>query len=528
MAFAIKNRPFATEPITGMMLPDGVFAAGIGKENINAHFENTGADETDVQIYLESVSNPNIVVTPATFYVGTAEQSASHLFAWEADFSTAPAGKHFVSFIVQTSGGHQRIIQKIFVAKLGYDPGTQAFTAQVPEGVLSVQFLSMVGPGKPCGRCRPCDDCKCACDGPNGAPGAATGRANSQAQAAPENVLQYLTDELSSRNPNFNFCLPGYLIDSVHASVNPTPPFAGQYGDLPFQDPWWKLILCLIALLLLIAAAIAEAVGGSGSITVNGGSDGSDGSTPNCCGVSASGGGSSTVAAALVAAAATVATIAGATDVRDPFRMGQDHTAPASTSEKTIQEDLDMTFKYSDPVQPGKPFKVGIDWKYVRTTDVAVYKYQDSGLNANIHTLSKYVINAPDVVRAYKREPFIVKAQFYDATNKLFKGNQLFVQCYLIGPAGQFRRFILEDNGQFPDDKANDGTYTGRYQFTIEDKGIWTYFVLAQDVNTANPNLDPEQAAQIIGGMLLTGQITIGFEGGTCPLVPDGHVNVIA
>jgi len=251
------------------------------------------------------------------------------------------------------------------------------------------------------------------------------------------------------------------------------------------------------------------------------------GSGSTCCGVSASGGGTSYVAAGLLAAAATVATIAGASDARDPFRLGQDHTAPASASEKTIQEDLDLSFQYNEPIIPGTPFKVGIEWDYVRTTDVATYSHHDTAVNANIHTLSKYIVEAPDVVRAYQREPFIVKAQFYDADNELFKGNQLFVQCYLVGPAGQYRRFVLQDNGLVADSNANDGTYTGQYRFSTKDKGAWTYYVLAQDINDADPNLAPDDAAQIIGGMLLTGQLTIGFEGGTCPLIADGHVNVI-
>jgi len=36
-----------------------------------------------------------------------------------------------------------------------------------------------------------------------------------------------------------------------------------------------------------------------------------------------------------------------------------------------------------------------------------------------------------------------------------------------------------------------------------------------------------EDQAKIIGGMVATHQLTIFFEGGTCPLVPDGHVNVV-
>ena len=47
------------------------------------------------------------------------------------------------------------------------------------------------------------------------------------------------------------------------------------------------------------------------------------------------------------------------------------------------------------------------------------------------------------------------------------------------------------------------------------------------DVNRAQPDLPPEEAAKIIGGMLLTDQVTIDLQGGTCPLVPDGDLHVI-
>ena len=80
-------------------------------------------------------------------------------------------------------------------------------------------------------------------------------------------------------------------------------------------------------------------------------------------------------------------------------------------------------------------------------------------------------------------------------------------------------------------DKPNDGTYTGDFQYEVHAgapvKGLWTYYVIAQDVNHATPDMTPEQAAQIIGGMVVTHQLTIDFNGGTCPFVPDGHVNVI-
>ncbi len=530
MAFVIPNRPFATEPFTGLMIPDGVFEASIGQQTLNAHVKNTGATTPNVQVYVESVSDPGIVITPSTFALASADANVAHLFSWQADFTAATPGAHLVSFIVETPSGDVRIIKKIFVTKIGYNPADGTFTATTPEGVMTVAYNEMIRPRDRTCRCKKRDDCHCGCDGKDDTlPEKPEPIYHENSEVKNTNVLEYMTRGFKGFDPNFEFCLPGYLPQDFNATVVPTPPYAGQYGDLPFQDPWWKIILCNLALLLLIAAAIAEAVDGSGDITVSGGSGSSDPSNPDCCGISASGGGTSAIAAGLVAAAAAVATAAAASDVRDPFRVGADHTAPGA-GQLTTQEDLKFTYHYSDPIEFGKPFKVGADWKYTRHTTAANLSHSQTDNNANVHLLSKYEIKAPDVVKVYKREMFIVEGRFFDANNKQFKGEQLFVQCFLIGPAGQMRKLLMQDNGQSlnADAKANDGIYTGRHFFTTNDKGIWTYFVIAQDINNADPNMEPEEAAQIIGGMVLTNQLTITFDGGTCPLVPDGHVNVIS
>jgi hypothetical protein len=46
-------------------------------------------------------------------------------------------------------------------------------------------------------------------------------------------------------------------------------------------------------------------------------------------------------------------------------------------------------------------------------------------------------------------------------------------------------------------------------------------------VNDADPDLSPQQAAQIIGGMVLTNQLTISFTEDECRFVADGHVMVV-
>lgn len=530
--FAIPNRPFATEPVTGLMTPDGIFEVAIGQQNINAHIQSSSGSASNVQVYIESVSDPGIVITPATHFVGTAAAGVAHLFSWQADFTTASPGKHLVSFIVETPSGSQRIIKKIFVTKIAFDPASGGYSVTTPEGVLNAVFTGALGPKNPLccsgGKHEDCEDGLCRTrDTINTALRTAATLARDDKNA--RNLLHYLSRGFKGHDPNFVFCAPQVLITDIEMAVTPTPAYPGQYGDIPFQDPPWKAIFAILAFLLLIAAAIAEAVDGSGSVTVGAGGthDLPSSSGGTCCTPTASGGGTSYVAAGLLAAAAAMALIAVASDVRDPFKKGQDHTAPDTGTELTTAEKLSMKAIYTEEVIPGKPFNTGIEFKYTRVTTAKSYMHTATETSANVHLLDKYVIDAPDVVRAYKRELFVVKAQFYDANKELFKGSQLFVQCFLVGPAGQLRVFALQDNGLQADASSNDGTYTGAIRFTANDKGLWKYFVLAQDVNTADETLSPDEAAQIIGGMILTDQLSITFSGGTCPLIADGDVNVI-
>ena len=521
LQLTIPNRPFSTEPITGLMMPDGFFEISLGRQHLNVHVHNVGAGVVNnVQIYVESVSHPGIVITPATHFLNNAQAGVSHLYAWETDFSSCVPGVHHVSFIVESSAGRKRIIKKIFVTQVTFNTVTKHFTVVAPEGSMTVAFDELFGP-KQGGCCpprprQPQDDrtpgCKCH-----------------DTDRQPDIIGQLRDFVKNGPTADFRFCSPYYLPGRLHLEITPTPPFGGQLGDLPYQDPWWKVLLAILALILLIAAAIAEAVDGTGDITVGGDAGGDidgDGLPDECCSVAASGGGTSLIAAGLVAAAAAVATAAAASDVKDPIRRGQENTNPQA-GELTIAERLKAVFFYPEPVRPGTPFAAGLKWEYARVTTGSTYTYGATDINNNIHVLSRYEIEAPDVVRVYKRERFLVHASFYDADGNIVTGNRLFVQCFVVGPQGRWRRFVLQDHGQADDDKANDGIYSGSMYFSVYDQGLWTYYVIAQDVNHARPEMKPEEAATIIGGMVLTGQLTLTFDGGTCEFVPDGHVNVI-
>lgn len=532
MAVRVPTRPFASDLITGLMLPDGIFVTMLGKQFINVQIENPGpASVANPKLYIESVSNPGIVYTPGTRFLPELPPGGVRVEQWQADFSTCPSGTHLVSFIIEDGAGVKtRMIKKIFVMGVTFDPATHTFHAETPEGVLSVNFLDLVGPKGGCKDSGPKD---CCCGRERGDPRTDDEQSDDTTDRQLRGVkkagftIANLTDLFEKLGADFEFCPPGYLPHTVEMVWTPTPPYPGQYSDLPFQDPWWKIVLCILAVLLLIAAAIAEAVDGSGNVTVGGGSGDTGSPTGDCCGVRAGGGGTSPIAAGLVAAAAAAATAAGLSDIRDPMRRGQDDTPPGA-GELTLKEMLRVEFNYPDMIALGRPFSVGADWDYKRITTASVYATSHSDVSENVHVASSYEIDAPEIVRTFVRDgEWTITGQFHDAGGELFRGSQLLVQCFLVGPGGELLKMVLQDDGAVPDEKPGDGIYTGRRHFSQKSAGLWRYFVLAQDVNHATPDLDPEEAAQIIGGMVLTHQLTITFDQDECPFVPDGYVMVV-
>ncbi len=533
MAVTVPNRPFATDLITGLMLPDGIFVTMLGKQFINVQINNRGPGGiASPKLYIESVSNPGIAYVAGTRFLPDLPPNGVRVEQWQADFTNCPSGTHFISFIIEDNAGNKtRAIKKVFVLGVTFDASSHTFQATTPEGVLSVNFLDLV---KQRGGCKTSQPPDCCCKSiervdPRSVDQRSDDTTDRKLRGVNKNALaiKNLTELFERLGPDFEFCPPGYLPHVMEMAWTPTPPYPGQYSDLPFQDPWWKVLLCILAVILLIAAAIAEAVDGTGSVTVGGGTGDTGSPVGDCCGVRAGGGGTSPIAAGLVAAAAAAATAAALSDIRDPIRRGQDATPPGA-GETTLKELLRAELRYPDDVALGRPFAVGAKWDYQRITTAQIYETSGNDQNENIHIASSYEIDAPEIVVSYRKDgEWIIKAQFLDKDGNLFRGGQLLVQCFLVGPQGQSRKLVLQDDGALPDEKPSDGIYTGRLHFSQSSAGLWRYFVIAQDVNYATPDLQPEEAAQIIGGMVLTHQLVVTFDQDECPLVPDGHVMVV-
>ena len=90
-------------------------------------------------------------------------------------------------------------------------------------------------------------------------------------------------------------------------------------------------------------------------------------------------------AATAVATAAAVA--AAASDVIDPHRRGQDATVP-DPGERTLREVVSMDIDYPQIPFPGRPYSVGVKWRYRRETDRRVLEHSVNETQQNEHVLS--------------------------------------------------------------------------------------------------------------------------------------------
>jgi len=144
----IPNRPFASELITGLALPDGIFEIAFGELMINAHVQNAGsATVTTASVYLESISDPDIAIVPATPLITDLPPGGARLLRWRADFTRATPGKKQVSFVcIDASGNRTHLIQEIFVTRTTFDARSNTVAMQTPEGVLRAGFPLVVRP----------------------------------------------------------------------------------------------------------------------------------------------------------------------------------------------------------------------------------------------------------------------------------------------------------------------------------------------------------------------------------------------
>ncbi|MEN2427972.1 choice-of-anchor X domain-containing protein [Chromobacterium vaccinii] len=493
----VLTRPFAIEPVTSIMLPDGIFDNAIYQLRIAAHFTNTSASPlSNVTVYLESVGDPGIAPTAHTFTFPTIPAGGTVLLAWDADFQHATPGKPLVSFVARADGfAAQRSIQQIFVSQTRFDSASNTYTCTVEEGTLTISNIQGHAPGKTWGE--PTDNGKeCRCP------------------------------------PRFGPMVPTGLT----MAWKPNPAYAGLHAELPFSDPWWKVLAIIVAVIAALVAVIAAAVGGGKANFSVGGSVEETDPSVHCCSLKGAGSGAPEFTVAGVASAIASGAIAVAcSDEADPFWRGQAATPPAA-GETTVAERVVAKWKMLEAPVAGKAYKTDVSWTYERFTTGKTYHYSVTETQVNVHAAGPVKVETPDVVHAFA--PLWVRASFQRQDGTLFRGSDLYSFALFEAPQGLYFVAPLTDDGLGFDPAANDGTYAGSldleraYRLLLQQhqdvRGIWRVFVFAQDVNLTKPGTPPHIAAQHIGGFFVASAIEITFDDSLpCPLKAQSTITVV-
>lgn len=218
---------------------------------------------------------------------------------FKLDLSGAAAGKPEVGFVARADPAHPgyeapgRVVRRqIFISRSTYNPATRELHARLPEGDVFVRLNRVMGDSEAlqktlaaalAGGCRrspprlpsdggrrsskvaellrqavsgreldPCAirdailECGCGDEEDRHDPSRPGGRDGDGGFTGPG------SDDWCRYKPF------GWLPVEFEYRLVPSPPFAGQFGPLAFEDPWWKVVLILLAILLAAASLVYD------------------------------------------------------------------------------------------------------------------------------------------------------------------------------------------------------------------------------------------------------------------------------
>lgn len=304
----IPYRPYALRTFDLFQMPDGIFETILGTYYMAVRVVNrwglpftddhvldiTPANRADLAMrgihIIDAWSQAELASLGQNqkgtgMVLGPLVPNAARTVYFKVDVTNAAPRKHEIEFICRNMAGMadpnhpaRRIRKQIFVSRTGIDSSTGEIVAEVQEGSLRFKLKEI------------------AIDQKNGRKGRRRCSRPQRSIASDRHTLETLRRTLQElldgkqvdpciiqkilacycssgpggdqvggfdpRNPSDGrFCYdPFYAFPTKFSyTVVPNNPFEGQYGPIPFQDPWWKILLIIIALLLLLAAALSEA-----------------------------------------------------------------------------------------------------------------------------------------------------------------------------------------------------------------------------------------------------------------------------
>lgn len=307
----IEYRPYAVNPATLEMHPDGVFVGLNGIQYMGVKVTNRWGRRLHSDTYLAistlgraTLAAQGIQVLDAWsvrelesvgqtlaangIAIGSLDVDESQLYFFKVDAAGARKGTPPVE--VQTlrlsgvpDAGHPNRFDrhKIFIAEVGYDFSTNEAVAAAPEGVARLKLHQVIVDQR--GMRRACDEI-------------ATGiRASDHRSERLRSILEGLQrgrcdaetmraimalfcecleagggrggrspggDDVPGFPPGFIGCAERFFwLPAEFEYTVDVGGFNGTTGPLPFEDPWWKIFLLIIAVIAAIIAAIADQTG---------------------------------------------------------------------------------------------------------------------------------------------------------------------------------------------------------------------------------------------------------------------------
>lgn len=308
--------PFAIRPETLQAMPEGIFEATLGRYFMAVRITNiftvswpasarvglsdrcrawlgaAGLAIVDTWSANEQASLGQTVVG-GRVVVGPLAPWSSRLIYFKVDVSGAQIRKHEIELQIDSDEGAERIAlinrkakAPIQVSRTVYDSAKGAFVSECDIGILTAAIKEMVvdlstfkramgnarrlvrGESTPGTGGRPgipgCDpqmlehvrqrlraflegkdvdlcaiwrELACCCAGGHGHPGDGG------------------DDWIDVKDPGLTFFVWPTVIDYT---IDYRPAFDGQFGPFPYDDPWWKVLLIILAIILSIAAAVSS------------------------------------------------------------------------------------------------------------------------------------------------------------------------------------------------------------------------------------------------------------------------------
>lgn len=301
-AFAVTARPFMADAESFTMLADGVFVNVQGLQLMGVTIRNTwgrawGAGEFALDVSalgratLAGFGATVVDAWPPRQLAATQQRlhgravilpeldpGATHLLFFALDTASVHSGKPDVEFILTSTGAAPDPInpmryarRQVFLAEIGYDPATGVASVRIPEGSLTLRMDAMVvdqralkeicvdvrdtllrdpgferllrsaGPRLGRDECAKllAAVCRCLCGPGPGAGGGDGGWTRICSQ--------------------YGLWLPLRFEYGVEVNGG----YEGQFGPLAFQDPWWKVVLLIIAVVAWLVGLIASIVAGA-------------------------------------------------------------------------------------------------------------------------------------------------------------------------------------------------------------------------------------------------------------------------